>query len=68
FDLETALIVSDPYHMKRSIAMCNKMEMNALSSPTPTTMYRSYKTKFPFLIEQTWFYCLFLLFGQFRAV
>lgn len=68
YDLKTALIVSDPYHMKRSLAMCNKMEIDALSSPTSTTMYRSYKTKAPFLVKQTWFYCLFLLIGQFRFV
>jgi len=64
--LETALLVSDPYHMKRSMDMCQLMEIAALPSPTPTTMYRSRKTKFNFLVKETINYWGYLLVGQHR--
>ena len=66
--LNTALVVSDPYHMKRSIEMCKKVGITALPSPTPSTMYRTTKVKRRFLVNQTWNYCLYVLFGQFRKV
>lgn len=53
---ETALIVSDPYHMKRSISMCNNISINGEPSPTQSSMYRSWRTKLPFLIYETFYY------------
>ncbi|MEM6298634.1 MAG: YdcF family protein, partial [Bacteroidota bacterium] len=60
-DLKNALIVSDPYHMKRAMHMCQKIGIKALSSPTPTTMYRSRKTKFDFLVKETINYWAYIL-------
>ena len=54
--METALIVSDPLHMKRAMLYANDLNMTAYSSPTPTTLYRSWKTKFPFLIREEFYY------------
>lgn len=65
--LETALIVSDPYHMRRAMSMCEDIGIQALPSPTPTSMFRTGKTKRSFLINQTWNYCLYILFGKFRS-
>jgi|694.fasta_scaffold26711_4 uncharacterized SAM-binding protein YcdF (DUF218 family) len=65
--LKTALIISDPYHMKRSIEMCKKVGMTALPSPTPTTMYQRRKTKADFLIKETMNFCLFKLFERYRS-
>jgi uncharacterized SAM-binding protein YcdF (DUF218 family) len=65
-EFQTALLVSDPYHMKRAMAMCQDLGINALSSPTPTTMYRSAKAKRDFLINQTWNYCVYILFKRYR--
>lgn len=67
-DLKTALIVSDPYHMKRSMDMCERIGLNALPSPTPTTMYKSRNTKFSFLVNETFNYWGYLLVGRHRAI
>ena len=58
-NLNNVIIVSDPMHMKRSITMANDFNLNAYSSPTPTTQYISFKTKASFL-----FYELFFLIQQ----
>ncbi len=62
-NLKTALIVSDPYHMKRSMAMSEKLEINSLPSPTPSTMYRSKTTKLKSLIYEAFFYNLGIIQG-----
>lgn len=54
--LDTAIIVSDPLHMKRAMLMAKDYGITAYSSPTPTTMYRSAKTQFPFLVREVFFY------------
>ena len=53
---QTAIVVSDPLHMKRAMLLAEDAGMKAYSSPTPTTMYRSLKTKLPFLTREL-FYC-----------
>ena len=55
-DLDTALIVSDPLHMKRAMLYAYDHEMTAYSSPTPTSLYRSWKTKLPFLAREVFYY------------
>ncbi len=62
----SALLVSDPYHMKRSIAMCNLMEIEVL--PSPTTMYRTPKTKCMFLFRETFYYWVYTCIGQYRSI
>lgn len=52
----TAIIVSDPLHMKRAMLMAKDYGIDAYSSPTPTSMYRSIKTKLPFLAREEFFY------------
>ncbi|MCI9478733.1 MAG: YdcF family protein [Lachnospiraceae bacterium] len=54
---QTAIVVSDPLHMKRAMLLAEDAGMKAYSSPTPTTMYRSLKTKLPFLTREL-FYCV----------
>ncbi len=56
YSLEDAIIVSDPLHMKRAMLMCEDYGIRAYSSPTPTSMYRSLKTKLPFLLREEYFY------------
>ena len=55
--LETALIVSDPLHMKRSMTLAAQHHISCQSSPTPTTMYRSFRPKLGSLFYETVFYC-----------
>lgn len=53
---DTAIIVSDPLHMRRAMLLARDAGITAYSSPTPTTMYVSAKTKFPFLAREVFFY------------
>ncbi len=63
-NLNSALVVSDPYHMKRAMKMCEKVRLKGLPSPTPTSMYISKKVKRKFLINQAWNYWVYVLFHQ----
>lgn len=53
---QSALIVSDPLHMKRAMLLAEDTGMEAYCSPTSTTMYQSLKTKLPFLAREFFFY------------
>jgi len=53
---ETAIIVSDPLHMKRAMLMARDYGIEAYSSPTPTSRYVSLKSKLPFLAREEFFY------------
>ncbi|MDZ7995305.1 MAG: YdcF family protein [Nostoc sp. EfeVER01] len=56
------LIVSDPLHMKRAVLMARGLGMDAHSSPTPTTRYRSFRSQMEFLSRETYFYLVYLVF------
>lgn len=53
---DTAIIVSDPLHMRRAMLLARDAGITAYNSPTPTTMYVSAKTKLPFLAREVFFY------------
>lgn len=53
---KTAILVSDPLHMKRAMLMAEDYGITAYSSPTPTTMYKSTKNKLAFLAREVFFY------------
>ena len=59
--LKTAIIVSDPLHLRRATVMANDLGIDAVSSPTPTSMYRSFKTQSEFLIRELYFYSRYVL-------
>lgn len=50
--LQTYTIVSDPLHMKRAMRIAKHLGMNAYSSPTPTSAYRSLDTELPFFFKE----------------
>jgi uncharacterized SAM-binding protein YcdF (DUF218 family) len=62
--LSTALIVSDPLHMKRALRMARDAEITAYGAPTPTTRYRSWRSKTGFLLREVYFNNHFLLTGN----
>ena len=62
--LRSALIVSDPLHMKRALRMAEDLGIEAEASPTPTSRYRSWRSRAPFLLRETWFYTVYLITGQ----
>ena len=55
-EIDTALIVSDPLHMKRAMLYAKDLGMDAYSSPTPTSLYRSWRTRIPFLMREEFYY------------
>lgn len=59
--LITALIVSDPLHMKRAVMIARDMGIDAHPSPTPTTRYRSWQSKLKFLLREVYFCSTYLL-------
>ncbi|MBD2447111.1 YdcF family protein [Nostoc sp. FACHB-152] len=61
-NLTKFLIVSDPLHMKRSVLMAKHLGMDAYPSPTPTTRYRTFRSQIEFLLRETYFYFVFLVF------
>jgi uncharacterized SAM-binding protein YcdF (DUF218 family) len=58
--LETAVLVSDPLHMYRSIGMAQDLGMTVYTSPTPTTRYRTWRSKAGSLIYESFFYTIYL--------
>lgn len=61
--IHTVLLVSDPLHMKRAVAMARAQGIDAQPAPTPTSRFRSWNTQAVFLWHETWRYLGFLLFG-----
>lgn len=49
------VIVSDPLHMRRAMAMAADVGLDAQPSPTPSSRYRSLATQLPFLAREVWF-------------
>lgn len=55
------LIVSDPLHMKRAMAMAGDVGLSAHPSPTPTTRYQGLKSQATLLAHETYYYIGYLL-------
>ena len=62
--LKSAVIVSDPLHMKRALMMADGLGLKSVSSPTPTTRYRSLQTKLGFLVREIYFFHHYLVTGD----
>ncbi len=59
--LDTFLIVSTPYHMRRAIAIADKLGMNACSSPTRTTQWINGFTQFYAFAREVIAYLVYLV-------
>ena len=62
--LRDAFIVSDPLHLRRAMQMAQALNLDAQPSATPSTRYRSWTTKVPFLLREVYFLHHFWLFGE----
>ena len=62
-NIDTVLLVSDPLHMKRAMTMAQDLNINAASSPTPMSLYKSWRIKSGFLAREVFYYIGYLLFG-----
>jgi len=49
------LLVSDPLHMKRVMKVAEKHQIEAFSSPTPTSRYQSFPKKAGFALREAFF-------------
>jgi uncharacterized SAM-binding protein YcdF (DUF218 family) len=52
---EHAIIVSDPLHLKRAAVLAQDLRIPAVTSPTPTSLYRSKRTQLGFLFREMYF-------------
>lgn len=55
-DISQVILVSDPLHMKRAVLMAQDAGLVVYSSPTPTTLYQTARTKLPFLKQEMFHY------------
>lgn len=62
--LKTAIIVSDPLHLRRACTMAEDIGIQATASATPTTRYTSWTTQIPFLLREIYFTFHYWLFRQ----
>jgi uncharacterized SAM-binding protein YcdF (DUF218 family) len=62
--LQTALIVSDPLHMRRARTIARDLGIAAEPSPTPTSRYRSLRSKAEFAARELYFIHHYWLFGR----
>jgi uncharacterized SAM-binding protein YcdF (DUF218 family) len=62
--LRTALIVSDPLHLRRALRMAADMDIRANAAPTPSSRYRSWRTRGSFLLREIYFYDHYLVTGR----
>lgn len=58
--LKRVLIVSDPMHMKRAVAMASDIGLEAYPSPTPTTRYQGWRSRMGSLADETYYYFAYL--------
>lgn len=61
--ITSAIIVSDPLHLYRAGMMAKANGIDATTSPTPTSRYRSLSTKADFLAREIFFTHVYWLFG-----
>ena len=65
-NFDTFTIVSDPLHMKRAILMAKNIGMEAYSSPTQSSVYKSLNSKVPFFLRELFFYTGYIFSLPFR--
>lgn len=66
--LRNALIVSDPLHMKRAIAMAKNNNIDAFSSPTPTSQIKSAFARTRFLLRESFYYIGYVISHAFHCI
>lgn len=59
--LQTVLLVSDPLHMRRAMAMASTLGLQATPAPTSSSRFQSLASRGEFLWRETWRYIEYLL-------
>ena len=60
--IQTVLLVSDPLHMRRAMAMASSLGLQAIPAPTSSSRFQSLASRGEFLWRETWLYIDYLLF------
>jgi uncharacterized SAM-binding protein YcdF (DUF218 family) len=60
----TVILVSDPLQMRRATAMMHDLGVLTISSPTPTTRFRSKDSKLEFLFSEAYKYTIYMVAGR----
>lgn len=55
-DKSRVVVVSDPLHMARALRICRDLGLQCLASATPTSRFRSFGTRWKFLINEMYFF------------
>jgi uncharacterized SAM-binding protein YcdF (DUF218 family) len=63
-NLHTAIVVSDPLHLKRALSMFQSLGIDATPSPTPHTRYTAFGEKLRFLLRETLYLQGFQVLGK----
>jgi len=53
---DKVIVVSDPLHMARALRLSRRLGINAVTSPTPSSRFRSLKPWLNFLVREVWFF------------
>ncbi len=63
-NFQSVILVSDPFQMRRATAMMHDLGTETISSPTPTTRFRSKDSKMEFLFSEAYKYTVYLVAGR----
>ena len=55
-NLHSVIIVSDPLHMARALRISRGLGVRAVGSPTPTSRFRTFATRWRFLLQEVYFF------------
>lgn len=62
--LRSAILVSDPFHLERAARIARAVGIDAVTSPTPTSRFRSWRSRLEFLARETWFLHVYQITGN----
>lgn len=54
--LQRIIVVSDPLHMARALRLARRLGIDAVGSSTPSTRFRSFRTRWQFLAREVYFF------------
>ena len=54
--LHDVIVVSDPLHMARALRISQELGIRAVGSPTPTSRFRTFATRWRFLLQEVYFF------------
>lgn len=55
-DLHRVIVVSDPLHMSRALRLARGLGIDAVGSPTPSTLFRGWQARLKFLAREVYFF------------